>query len=276
MNDYRGVDVSLSQGQRKSDSIKQKLALFTANPTQLPAIPMQARKSVDRPFVSLYERTLSLIAKLYNIPDFEYYLFPGGVDTLLQADSTPVIDPISILWGCFRLGAPLCHLLNQLRPKTVLPVPNVSGIVTYNNVCKKCIYDFIVGVKDELGISGSQIFSISEVYKDDTNGLVKVIQIVDLVLEEIESRGLAARPKPFPFAMGQASLKPMDNRSKAIAELLSTERKYIESLNLLMEYRNELEAKHVISNDLVHKMFANLAELLDFQRRFLNEEIVKL
>jgi len=264
------VDVTTAQGIRKSNSnsIKEKLALFTANPPA-PTQQQTQRKSVDKPFVSLYETTLSLITKLYNIPDFEHFLFPGGVNSLLKGESTPVIDPISILWGCFRLGAPLCHLLNQLQPKQNLPVPDVSQIVTYNNVCKKCIYDFIVGVKQELGLAAPQVFSISEVYKDDTNGLVKVIGIVDLVLQEIQDRGLAPKPKPFPFSLGQSSKSPIDNWSRSIQELFTTERKYIESLSELMEFKTAAESKRIISNDLIHKIFSNLAELLDFQRRFL-------
>lgn len=133
-----------------------------------------ARKSQDKPFMSLYERTLTLISKLYSVPDFEYYLFPGGIASLFNGDASPVIDPISILWNCFRLGAPFCHLLNQMRPKTILNVPDVSGLSSYTNLCKKAVYQFLVGVKEEIKVTDADLFSISELYKDDTNGLVKV------------------------------------------------------------------------------------------------------
>ncbi|KAJ3369355.1 hypothetical protein HDU91_007276 [Kappamyces sp. JEL0680] len=280
--DLRGADINTASGIRKGNNIQQKLALFTGTPvppvagnglsnpsSALPPATPVVRKAQDKPFVSLYERTLALIAKLYSVPDFEYYLFPGGIDALLQGDAQPVIDPISILWGCFRLGAPFCHLLNQLHPKNILSVPDVSGITSYTNACKKCVYQFLVGVKEELGVGDDDLFSISELYKDDTNGLVKVIHVVEMVLEEMESRGLAPPAKPFPFATTQKADAPQDNRSKSVAELLATERKYIESLQELMAYQQELVNKNAISNDTVHSIFANLPELLDFQRRFL-------
>lgn len=94
--------------------------------------------------------------------------------------------------------------------------------------------------------------------------------MVDMVLEELEIRGLSPPvTKKFPFALVSSSGTPQDNRSKAIAELLSTERNYIESLQELMVYKQDLESKNVLSNDHIHAMFANLPELLDFQRRFL-------
>lgn len=194
-----------------------------ANNTQKPA-----------QFVSLYERTMSLIAKLYSLPDFEYYLFPDGIDVLISGEWAPVIDPIAILWHCFRLGAPLCHLLNQLQPKTLLDVPDVSGLVTYTNTCKKCIYKFLIGVKEELGVQDDALFTISELYKDDTNGLVKVSNTVNCVLDEIEKRGLMPPLKQLPFSTNITSAQLTDNRSRAVAELFSSERKYIESMQELM------------------------------------------
>ena len=125
---------------------------------------------------SLYQQTMSIIQILYSLPDFEFYLFPEGLDSLMEAtDGNPVIDPVAVLWGCFRLGAPLCHLMNQMKNlKKPLQVPDVLGLSMYNNTCKKCIYHFLIACKEELGLVDSDLFSISELYKDDTNGFVKV------------------------------------------------------------------------------------------------------
>jgi cell division control protein 24 len=240
----------------------------SAGPVKTNTLP-KPEPRVEKPFVSLYERTMALIGKLYSLPDFEFYLFPDGVDVLVSGESVSVIDPIAILWHCFRLGAPLCHLLNQLRPRNLVDVPDVSGLVNYTNVCKKCIYRFLIGVKEELGVSDDQLFTISELYKDDTNGLVKVINTVNMVLDDMERRGIMPPEKKLPFATNQTSIETSDNRSKAVAELLITERKYIESLQELMIYQDDLIKSNVISKDLIHMIFANLNELLDFQRRFL-------
>jgi cell division control protein 24 len=232
---------------RKGSSIKGTLSMFTQNLTMMSGPKSAGPKSrtngfpkspkaekQDRIFVSLYERTMALIAKLYSLPDFEFYLFPDGVDALLQGDSVPVIDPIAILWHCFRLGAPLCHLLNLLQPKTLLDVPDVSGLTTYTNICKKCIYKFLIEMKNELKIPEEELFSISDLYKDDTNGLVKIIEVVNMVLDEMENRGIHYSEKSLPFATGLSGVERSDNRSRALSELLTTERKYIESLQELL------------------------------------------
>ena len=124
---------------------------------------------------SLYEQTMSTIEQLYSIPGFEFYLFPEGVANLMKnTDGNPMIDPVAVLWGCFRLGAPLCHLMNCFKIKK-LDVPDVSGLNSYNNTCKKCIYFFLLACKEELQIPEELLFTITELYRDDTNGFVKVI-----------------------------------------------------------------------------------------------------
>jgi cell division control protein 24 len=227
---------------RKTESVNGGLSVFTnTNASQVYPKSAGATAPSDfgkfpppaKQFSSLYEQTMSMISKLYSIPDFEYYLFPDGIDALIN-DSAPVIDPIQILWHCFRLGAPLCHLFNQLEPKNILPVPDVSGLQNYTNVCKKSIFHFLIGIKDELGYEGDLLFTISELYNDDMNKLVKVISTVDIILNELKMRGLMPAKKNLPFSTSINSEVPTDNRSKAIAELLSTERKFVASMQDLM------------------------------------------
>jgi len=66
---------------------------------------------------------------------------------------------------------------------------------------------------------------------------------------------------------------PLDNpvgaRQKVIKELITTEREYVASLEKLMEFRNELQAKNLLNSDTIHLLFANLPQLVEFQRRFL-------
>jgi cell division control protein 24 len=63
--------------------------------------------------------------------------------------------------------------------------------------------------------------------------------------------------------------KPLDNRARVVQELVDTERKYVQDLETLQEYMRALEADEVISKDLIHILFLNLNQLVDFQRRFL-------
>ena len=208
-------------------------------------VPINANEHGQENSMSLYDETLELIEKLYSIPGFEFYLFPEGVEQLMQT-GTIIIDPIPVLFGCFRLGAPLCLLFNQLRPRKLLHVPDVSNLQSYTNVCKKCVYHFLVAVKEELSVADEALFTVSDLYKDDTNTLVKAMKTVSLVIDHIQQRGFFPPKKPLPFNTARSSLSvaPKDNREKAIAELLETERAYLNSLQKL----------HVmISHDLLKK-----------------------
>jgi cell division control protein 24 len=117
---------------------------------------------------------MTLIEKLFSFPLFEYYLFPDGVE-IYQRQDAPLIDPVAVLWNCFRLGAPLCMIYNQLNPRAPLKVSDVSSVrpPDYKKVCKDNVYHFILACKKELQLKEAD-FSISELYKDDTHGFMKV------------------------------------------------------------------------------------------------------
>ncbi|KAJ3107852.1 hypothetical protein HDU96_007763 [Phlyctochytrium bullatum] len=223
------------------------------------------------PVKSLFQSCMSMIEKLYGFPMFEWYLFPDGVEAY-QADPPPLIDPVAILWACFRLGAPLCTLYNQLNPRAPLKVADVTGIrpPKYTNVCKDNVYRFIVSCKNELGLSEQDVFAVSDPYKEDTNSFVKVLHTVEIVLEKIESLGLLPERRPLPFSVPSQDLEaPTDNRSKLINELIDTERKYINDLEVLHSFEREALHQNILSRDEAVSLFANLDMLLDFQRRFL-------
>jgi cell division control protein 24 len=63
--------------------------------------------------------------------------------------------------------------------------------------------------------------------------------------------------------------KPLDNRARIVKELVDTERKYVQDLEALQDYMRCLEREEVVSKDLIHNLFLNLNQLVDFQRRFL-------
>ena len=58
-------------------------------------------------------------------------------------------------------------------------------------------------------------------------------------------------------------------RQNVIRELVTSERDYVQHLETLQQFKNEIEQTGVIAGDAVHDVFLNLNALLDFQRRFL-------
>ncbi|KAI8816152.1 uncharacterized protein EV422DRAFT_591923 [Fimicolochytrium jonesii] len=229
-------------------------------------IALPQRTSGPSTAVSLYQQTLSMIEKLYSLPGFDHYLFPNGVDAYV-ADPTS-FAPFEIIWACFRLGTPFLHLYNQLRPKKRLSVPVLGEA---GAPPKKAVYEFLVACKSELHLQEKELFTISGLFKDDTNEFVKLMNTISIVVQKIEDMGLFPLPKPLPFALPsvRSTGGPQDNRAKLLTEMLNTERAYAADLEKLQRYQRELQSQDVVPRDMLLQLFANLDELLDFQRRFL-------
>jgi len=60
---------------------------------------------------------------------------------------------------------------------------------------------------------------------------------------------------------------PITLRERIIEELVKTERDYVQHLEILQSFQNEIQGS--IPGDAIHDIFLNLNQLLDFQRRFL-------
>ncbi|KAJ1536407.1 hypothetical protein HK096_010859 [Nowakowskiella sp. JEL0078] len=232
----------------------------------------------SQPAVSLFQQCMSMVEKLYRIPYFEQYLFPGGVNRIgHQPDGSYIsFDPVQLLWDCFRLGAPLAHLFNQLHPQTPLEIPDISWFSAgpdsiYKSTMKKPVMQFLVACKSELSLTeaeGSVI--VSDLYKEDTNCFVKILKIVERLIEKIEDYGYLPPPRALPFSVpNQQDSVPTDNRSKLLAELLDTERNYLQDLERLHTYQKVLLDQNILTKEKGYQIFANLDSILDFQRRFL-------
>lgn len=64
-----------------------------------------------------------------------------------------------------------------------------------------------------------------------------------------------------------ADSAPTSKREHVIDEILTTERDYIQHLEVLQEFKRQVTG--AIAGDAIHDIFLNLNQLLDFQRRFL-------
>ncbi|KAJ1557083.1 hypothetical protein HK096_009184, partial [Nowakowskiella sp. JEL0078] len=216
----------------------------------------------SQPVVSLFQQCMSMVEKLYRIPYFEDYLFPGGVNRIgYQPDGSYIsFDPVQLLWDCFRLGAPLAHLFNQLHTQTPLDVPNISWFAAgpdslYKSTMKKPVMQFLVACKSELSLTEAE---------------GSILKIVERLIEKIEDYGYLPPPRPLPFSVpNQQDTAPTDNRSKLLAELLDTERSYLQDLERMHTYQKAVLDQNILTKEKGYQIFANLDSILDFQRRFL-------
>ncbi|KAF9166805.1 hypothetical protein DFQ27_007594 [Actinomortierella ambigua] len=235
---------------------------------QPPPPPLSRGNSI----VSLYQSCLNLLDRLSGVPDFEEFLnpellqnTPAGTPT--GSTSSPN-DPVNQLWTIFRLGTPLACIYNNLRPKEPLKITSSDDKLSNLNACKALVYRFVVACRNELHFDQDDIFTISDLYQDDTNGFVKVIKTVGMVLDLTEERGLLQQIRK--NKRNSDPVKPTDHRAKVVNEIVETERAYVKDLEDLQAYMRALQADgNIISPATIHLIFANLNALVDFQRRFL-------
>jgi cell division control protein 24 len=195
--------------------------------------------------------TLHLFAPLLPLASNNVFTFTAGV-----LPATLSADPVTQIWKLFQQGAPLCLLFNTVYPKKECHLPVVPSEDL--RVCKKSVYDFLIAVKTFLKYDDDDMFTILNVFSDSTHDLIRIVKTVARVMGAVtvDERGI-----------GEIAIS--DDRSKVVRELIETERKYVQDLELLLRYKNELSNAELISSEQIHVLFPNLNEIVDFQRRFL-------
>ncbi|CAO2655802.1 Nn.00g046050.m01.CDS01 [Neocucurbitaria sp. VM-36] len=212
---------------------------------------------------SLFQRCLTLQMRLRAIPGFDRWM----AEEENKADDDA--DPVTLLWRTFRRGYPLMELYNALGPRTLLSIPNSkTDEKSLKKNEKMATYKFIQSCVNELGIPQESCFILGDLYGDDTTGFVKVINVVNRVLDSLVALGKISETAETLATAAVTSTK-RTQREHIIDELVKTERTYVQHLELLQEFKKLVEEKGVISGDQVHDIFLNLNALLDFQRRFL-------
>lgn len=166
------------------------------------------------------------------------------------------VDPATQLWKLFQQGAPLCLIFNTIYPKHQIQVIGLDDL----RICKKLVYDFLIAVKTHLQFDDDLMFTISNVFSDDTQDLCRIIKVVNKLLLLLEVDVVAQM-------IGDIQIN--DDRSKVFREIIETERKYVQDLETLQAYRTDLVNAQLFSLEQIHTLFPNLNEIIDFQRRFL-------
>lgn len=77
-------------------------------------------------------------------------------------------------------------------------------------------------------------------------------------------------PSPMESTTTLAGDHGLTDASKVFNELVYTERKYLDDLELILKYKNEVRAADNVLAEQLDIMFPNLGVITDFQRRFLN------
>lgn len=248
-------------------------------------LPVAQPGSSNKPPTSFYQQCFQLVQKIWSLSnhhpqnesikngyDFGKDLFPIGTENVEGI----VFDPVTLLWDFCSLGAPLCALMNLFKDSEKIEIIEIDHTFPLEITMKprqKAIFKFIKSCKDTLKMTDSELFTISDVFRDDTNYFIKVVKTLTKVMDKLkEKEDLPKEIIPLPESLGLTELNVDDStdyRAKQIKELLETERSYVRDLELLRAYKNEAEYKRILSKDKSMKLFANIDDLVDFQRRFL-------
>lgn len=251
---------NINTDQQQQQQLPPPPSLRPVNTTSTTSVPKQIVTTPTNT-TSLYHICRSVLDRLSAVDGMSNYL-----DSKNEEDHT---DPLSKLTLICRQGFPLCTLYNALKPEKLLSVdtdPNLNAV----NSCKANVYHFIVACRQHLLFPEEDMFTITDLYQDDTNGFVKVVNTINKLLQLLENRGIItvrssnrnSDPNSDPNA-------PKNTRDKVVMELLETERKYVQDMEILQNYMRELQIQKIVSPDTIHYLFGNLNALVDFQRRFL-------
>ncbi|QIW98707.1 hypothetical protein AMS68_004225 [Peltaster fructicola] len=210
---------------------------------------------------SLFQICVSLRQRLLGVPGFSDFL----LEEEEYADQDT--DPVTVLWRTFRRGFPLMLLYNTLCPDQPLVL---NDKIKEERKGKDATFKFVQACIHNLKFPNEECFILTDLYNDDTTGFVKVARVVNRVLDLLVAQGVIqdVRPTASDFTNADRSLK-RTQRQHIVAELVTTERTYVQHLELLQSFKNLVEERGIIPGDAVHDIFLNLNSLLDFQRRFL-------
>ncbi|KAI9821349.1 MAG: hypothetical protein M1826_000720 [Phylliscum demangeonii] len=208
---------------------------------------------------SLYQICVKLRQRLAEVPGFRPHL-----DAMEQEEAD---DPMTAMWRCLKKGYPLLTIYNALQPAT--PIEIDPGKVSEAKRPKDAAFKFSEACKTHLHFPPEECFLIKDLHGDDTTGFVKVIAAVNRVLDLLQERDLLLQPEIDHAVTAPEANKKRTHRDYVVAELVDTERKYVQDLEALQQFKLALQQKGEVTGDKIHAIFLNLNALLDFQRRFL-------
>jgi cell division control protein 24 len=248
--------------------------LMLANPVMMnghhAGAPMVDRNNIInvRDGESLYRQCINLRRRLSGVPGFRPY-----IDEMEEREIEGA-DPVSSLWQCFRSGIPLLTIYNASNPEEGDLA--ISSKVPEKKHGKEAAFLFIKSCMRQMEIPSADTFTVTDLYSDNTTGFLKVIKLVNRVLDILQLSGkLHASTDSEGSRDGTDSPastidKPkMTKKQHILKELVETEKQYVIHLLNLQSLKKELEEVGALAGDAIHNIFLNLNNIVDFAQRFL-------
>ncbi|KAI0268625.1 hypothetical protein BC834DRAFT_866447 [Gloeopeniophorella convolvens] len=232
---------------------------------------------------SLYQQCSSLRSRLIRIRGFSAFFALSAPSGSFRGSA----EVVNTVWDCFALGIPLCYLFNLLPPPMQpIDIDTDPRSVDFDNerAKKRAIALFSMGIKQ---LNHGDQFTVTDLWdRTNSDGFVKVVNVVTHLVDSLPLEVFEEAPPPSPpstfsshesfESMGSETSAtptpangPDTERNNIIRELVETERKYVQDLEVMQKYAQELSQSNTLDLDTLHLLFPGLNKLLNFQRGFL-------
>ncbi|KAI0305525.1 Dbl homology domain-containing protein [Multifurca ochricompacta] len=232
---------------------------------------------------SLYQQCSALRSRLLRIHGFAHFFALSSPSGSFRSSA----EVVNTVWDCFALGTPLCYLFNLLPPPiTPIDIGTDPRSVEVDNerTKKRAIALFAIQVKQ---LNHGEQFTVTDLWdRTNSDGFVKIVNTVTYIVDHLPSDVFEEVTPPSPPstfstqdsfdsvgpdtpAIPTYANGPDTERNNIIRELVETERKYVQDLEVMQKYAQELSQSNTLDRDTIHLLFPNLNKLLNFQRRFL-------
>ncbi|KAF9244865.1 hypothetical protein BU15DRAFT_41593 [Melanogaster broomeanus] len=262
-----------------------KKSIIASNPNLVIETPVANNNILNKSAsssTSLYQQCSSLRGRLMRIPNFSNFFILSSPNGDLRQST----DPVTQLWDCFTLGISLCFLFNLLPPPTspIAEICTDAAIfdVTNEKEKKRAIAKFSMRLSE---IDNCERFTVSDLWdRHSTDGLVKVVSTVTTLVNLLPPHIFEPALLSPSLLASQESIDSLFNdmpitaappnaqdaaRNNIIKEMVETERKYVQDLEVMQKYATALSHSNTIDQDTIHLLFPGLNKLLNFQRKFL-------
>lgn len=213
---------------------------------------------------SIFYISRDILDTLGNVP-----LLKPRLSQLLQEEGGGETDPVSLLWRLLRRGDVLLAIYNSLCRDNPLSIPSsLSG----KNSDKWIASYFLRLCNERLELPSSELFILGDLYADDTNGFVKVTQVVQRIIGLFDRNQNLDYENSLPMRRDDEhnwALRSLQADQPIIDRFVRMERIHVSQLELLHGFKEYVGSNTVLSSDKIHDIFLNLDPVLDMHRRFL-------
>ena len=254
--------------------------------------------------VSLNKKCQDLILKSACLPSVrENVLIP--ILEYLANDAVPKLtlkdEPIKVMWHLFRQGSFMCELLNQVQPGVIqsvsLPIAPMGPTNFTDTNSRQNVAAFIKSSRDMFFMTDDELFNPGDMYKEDFNAFTKAMGLCETYLnnkirvssrnsysvasmtfdpeiahlfnirDRVESNAISSVSNSSASASASDTSKP--KRTHILEEMIASERVYVDDLARLNKYKEMIKFERLLSLRTIDSIFANLKDLLNFQRKFM-------